>query len=127
MRELTITENLVAIMTRLATIDSPRRPGRRISSDAELGTTMALRSTHLQPLGRLLWRRAGERSEGEGNRCRDCGRIPLTGEQVHLYEGRRRGVVCDLCRLLRREAPAASRIVHHCENDLAVRVTARAA
>jgi hypothetical protein len=114
-------------MTRLATIASPRRPGRRISSDAELETTMALVGTRLQPLGRLFWRRSAEQSEAARNRCRDCGRTPLTGEQVHLYEGRRRGVVCDLCRLLRREPPAASRIVHHCEHELAVRVTARAA
>jgi hypothetical protein len=122
-----MTENLVAMMTRVATIASPRRPGRRFSSDAELVRRMALRGTHRQPLGRLLWRRSAELPEGERNRCRDCGRTPLTGEQVHLYEGRRRGVVCELCRLLRRESPAASRIVHHCENDLAVRVTARAA
>jgi hypothetical protein len=127
MRELTITENLVAIMTRLATIASPRRPGRRISSDAELETTMGLVGTRVQPLGRFFWRRSAQRSEADSDRCRDCGRTPLTGEQVHLYEGRRRGVVCDLCRLLRREAPAASRIVHHCEHDLAVRITARAA
>jgi hypothetical protein len=88
---------------------------------------VALRGTHLQPLGRLFLRRAAGESEGERNRCRDCGRTPLTGEQVHLYEGRRRGLVCDLCRLLRREPPASSEIVHHCEHDLAVRVTARAA
>jgi hypothetical protein len=122
-----MTENLVAMMTRVATIGPPRRPGRRISSDAELLTTMALAGTRLQPLGRLLWGRSGDPSAGAQNRCRDCGRTPLTGEQIHLYEGRRRGVVCELCRLLRREAPAGSRIVHHCEHDLAVRVTARAA
>ena len=89
--------------------------------------TVALRGTHLQPLGRLLLRRSGGESEVERNRCRDCGRTPLTGEQVHLYEGRRRGVVCELCRLLRHEAPVASKIVHHCEHDLAVRVLASAA
>jgi hypothetical protein len=122
-----MTENLVAIMTRLATIASPRRQGRMFLSNAEVLTRMALKGTHRQPLGRLMWRRSAEQSEAERNRCRDCGRTPLTGEQVHVYEGRRRGVVCELCRLLRREAPAASRIVHHCEHDLAVRVTARAA
>ena len=62
--------------------------------------------------------------------CADCGRTPLTGEQVHLYEARSGGapeVVCELCRQLRREPPLASETVRHCEHGQTVRLTARAA
>ena len=52
---------------------------------------------------------------------------PLIGESIHLYDGRRGGVVCELCRPLRREAPAATEIVRHSERGHAVRLTARAA
>ena len=88
---------------------------------------MASRVTHLEQLERFLLRRCVGELEADRNRCSDCGRTPLTGEQVHLYDGRRRGIVCELCRALRREPPAASEIVHHCEHGLAVRVTAHAA
>jgi hypothetical protein len=81
-----------------------------------------------QPLldGLMLARCIGE-LEADRDRCRDCGRTPLTGEQIHLYEGRRGGIVCELCRVLRRDAPTASETVRHCEHELAVRVSARAA
>ena len=59
--------------------------------------------------------------------CADCGRTPLTGEHVHLYDGRGGEVVCELCRTLRRDAPVASEIVRHCEHGHTVRLTARAA
>jgi hypothetical protein len=59
--------------------------------------------------------------------CVDCGRTPLTGERVHLYEGRRGGIVCELCRTLRREPPAATELVRHCEHGHAVRLTVRVA
>src|ERR1700690_608702 len=39
-------------------------------------------------------------------RCRDCGRTPLIGEHVHLYSSA--DLVCELCRMLRREAPLLS-------------------
>jgi hypothetical protein len=39
-------------------------------------------------------------------RCSDCGRTPLIGEHVHLYESA--DLVCELCRMLRREAPLLS-------------------
>ena len=65
--------------------------------------------------------------EADRDRCADCGRTPLTGEHVHLYDGRGGGVVCELCRTLRREPPVASEIVRHCEHGHTVRLTARAA
>jgi hypothetical protein len=49
----------------------------------------------------------------------------LTGEYVHLYDGRRGGVVCELCRTLRHEEPVATELVRHCEHGHAVRLTVR--
>ena len=62
--------------------------------------------------------------------CSDCGRTPLTGEQVHLYDARSAGssdVVCELCRQLRREPPLLTEAVRHGEHGQTVRLTARAA
>jgi hypothetical protein len=88
---------------------------------------MAPGVTQLPPLERLILSRCIGELEADRDRCRDCGRTPLTGEQVHLYEGRRPGIVCELCRALRREAPVASETVCHCEHELAVRVQASSA
>lgn len=74
----------------------------------------------------LLRRGVGALTETR-TECVDCGRTPLTGERVHLYEGRRGGLVCELCRTLRREQPAASELVRHCEHGHAVRLTVRVA
>jgi hypothetical protein len=76
---------------------------------------------------RFLLRRGLGALEADRDRCADCGRTPLTGEQVHLYDGRRGGIVCELCRPLRREAPVASELVRHCEHGHTVRLTVRAA
>jgi hypothetical protein len=81
-------------------------------------------------LERHLLRRGLGVLEADRSSCADCGRTPLTGEQVHLYESRaaRAGqVVCELCRQLRREPPLLSEIVRHCEHGQTVRLTARAA
>jgi hypothetical protein len=45
---------------------------------------------------------------------------------VHLYE-RDSGIVCELCRPIRREHPVATELVRHSEHGHAVRLTARAA
>jgi hypothetical protein len=86
---------------------------------------MASRVPHVERLERFLLRRGVGELEADRSRCIDCGRTPLTGEQVHLYDGRRHGIVCALCRRLRREQPVASEIVRHCEHGHAVRLTAR--
>jgi hypothetical protein len=52
--------------------------------------------------------------------CGDCGRTPLLGEDVHLYEGGR--IVCELCRQLRPEPPVSTERVRHSEHGLSVRV-----
>ena len=57
--------------------------------------------------------------------ARSASTAPLTGERVHLYEGRRGGIVCELCRTLRREPPVATELVRHCEHGHAVRLTVR--
>lgn len=69
---------------------------------------------------RLLRRGVGAVAEGR-ERCQDCGRTPLVGEHVHLYGGDR--VVCELCKALRREEPASSRLVHGPAFGHAVRIT----
>jgi hypothetical protein len=86
---------------------------------------MASRVPHVDKLERLLLRRGVGALEADRSRCIDCGRTPLTGEQVHLYDGRRHGVVCELCRPSRREQPVANELVRHCEHGHTVRLTAR--
>lgn len=76
---------------------------------------------------RFLLRRGVGALQADRDRCIDCGRTPLTGEHVHLYDGPTGHVVCELCRTLRREPPVASEIVRHCEHGHTVRLTARAA
>ncbi|HLM86492.1 MAG TPA: hypothetical protein VK272_09945 [Solirubrobacteraceae bacterium] len=88
---------------------------------------MASLATHVEQFERVLLRRGLGALEADRHCCADCGRTPLTGEQVHLYGGRKHGIVCELCRPLRRETPAASELVRHCEHGHAVRLTARAA
>jgi hypothetical protein len=88
---------------------------------------MALQVTHVEQFERFLLQRGVGALEADRSRCADCGRTPLTGEQVHLYDGRKSGIVCELCRTLRREAPVASETARHYERGQTVRLTARAA
>ncbi len=67
----------------------------------------------------LLRQGVGRLAEGR-DRCADCGRTPLIGEQRHLFAGAQ--VVCELCRPLRAGAPERSERVRHSEHGLAVRV-----
>ena len=87
-------------------------------------------ASHVEQLERVLLRRGVGALEADRHRCADCGRTPLTGEQVHLYGSsgaRAHPIVCELCRTLRREAPLATEIVRHSEHGHTVRLTARAA
>jgi hypothetical protein len=52
--------------------------------------------------------------------CRDCGRTPLIGEEVHRYEGG--ALVCELCRPLRKRPPASTQRVRHSEFGQTVRL-----
>jgi hypothetical protein len=84
---------------------------------------MAISLPEVDRFERLLLRRGVGALEAGRDRCADCGRTPLTGEHVHLYDGRRAGIVCELCRPLRREEPAATELVRHCERGHTVRIT----
>lgn len=88
---------------------------------------MSSNISHVEQLERILFRRGLGALEADRDRCADCGRTPLVGEQIHLLGGRRNRIVCELCRPLRRDAPVASEIVRHSEHGNAVRLTARAA
>jgi hypothetical protein len=58
-----------------------------------------------------LLRNGVDALEADRNRCLDCGRTPLIGEHVHLYESA--DLVCELCRMIRRDAPVLSAQVTH--------------
>jgi hypothetical protein len=91
---------------------------------------MSLSATGVQQFERVLLQRGVGALEADRDRCADCGRTPLTGEYVHLYESppqrkrsRPTSLVCELCRVLRRESPVASEVVRHCEHGHTVRFT----
>jgi len=84
------------------------------------------RATRKHPaLERQLLRKSVVALGAEAARCADCRRTPLVGEHVHRYEGGR--LVCELCRLLRHEAPERTETVRGVEHGHAVRVTDRRA
>jgi hypothetical protein len=83
--------------------------------------------SHVEQLERVLLRRGLGVLTADRNCCSDCGRTPLVGEHVHLYEGRRQRIVCELCRPRHADAPVASEIMRHFERGQTVRLTARAA
>lgn len=88
---------------------------------------MSSLATHVELLERVLLRRGLGALEADRCSCADCGRTPLTGEQVHIYGATQQRMVCELCRPARRESPLASELVRHCEHGQTVRLTARAA
>jgi hypothetical protein len=88
---------------------------------------MAAPVTHVEDLERHLLRRGVGALEADRERCADCARTPLIGEHVHIYDGRDGGLVCELCRTLRRSSPVATEIVRHSEHGQTVKLTARAA
>ncbi|MGH2863797.1 MAG: hypothetical protein ACRDJX_00950 [Solirubrobacteraceae bacterium] len=88
---------------------------------------MAFYASHVEQLERGLLRRGLGALEAARDCCMDCGRTPLTGEQIHVYGDGQQRIVCELCRPARRESPLASEIVRHFERGHAVRLRARAA
>lgn len=83
--------------------------------------------TDIEQFERVLLRRGVGVLTSARNHCADCGRTPLVGERVHLYEERGGGVVCELCRPLRRGHPLATETVRHSPHGNGVRRMARAA
>jgi hypothetical protein len=102
------------------------RLGRRGSRAGEANLMAASANVDVEQLERYLLRRGVNSLTADRDRCVDCARTPLVGERVHLYE-RLSGIVCELCRPLRRAEPAATEIVRHSELGHTVRLTARAA
>lgn len=76
-------------------------------------------------LERELLRKGVGALEAGRPHCADCGRTPLVGERVHVYE--RGAVVCALCRPRRRAAPERTHTMAHSERGHTVRLRARAA
>jgi hypothetical protein len=109
-------------LTRRLTVANRQEPGAR----RRIFQIMASPARHVEQLERVLLRRGVGTLEADRHRCADCGRTPLTGEHVHLYR-RAQGIVCELCRPLRREPPVTTEIVRHSEHGHAVRLTVRAA
>jgi hypothetical protein len=89
--------------------------------------SLPISATPPEQLEKRLLRRGVDALQADRTRCVDCGRTPLIGEHVHLYGQDAPGIVCELCRMLRREPPVASETVRHSERGLAVRVKVRAA
>jgi len=54
---------------------------------------MASSIAYINQFERSLLRRGVGALAADRHRCADCGRTPLVGERVHLYE-RERGIVC---------------------------------
>jgi hypothetical protein len=69
---------------------------------------------------RLLRKGVGALTAGRAA-CADCGRTPLAGERLHHYGV---AVVCELCRMRRRQEPDSSERVRHCEHGHTVKVRA---
>jgi hypothetical protein len=100
-------------------------PGRSRRAGGE-NRPIATSITLIEQFERSLLRRSVGALTAGRHRCHDCGRTPLVGERVHVYE-RSSGIVCELCRALRPEHPADSRLVRHSEHGHTVRLAARAA
>jgi len=85
-------------------LDQPTEQGRTPGSEFE----------------RHLFRLSVDLLSEERARCCDCGRTPLVGEDVHVYD--RGKIVCELCRQLRPAAPVSSQRVRHSELGHTVRL-----
>jgi len=70
-------------------------------------------------LERELLRKGVVRLAAGRAHCNDCGRTPLVGERVHLFDDGE--LVCELCRPRRSGAPERSEAVHHSERGHTVR------
>jgi hypothetical protein len=78
------------------------------------------RAAHTADLERQLLRVGVGALSADRARCRDCGRTPLIGEEVYLYEGER--IVCELCRPRYATPPLSAERVRHSEFGQAVRL-----
>lgn len=75
----------------------------------------------MQELELALLRRGVDELSAGCERCRHCRRTPLIGERVYLYDSG--SMLCELCRMIERDTPLASRIVHGPEFGHTMRIT----
>jgi hypothetical protein len=78
------------------------------------------RAAHTADLERQLLRVGVGVLSADRARCGDCGRTPLIGEEVYLYERER--IVCELCRPRHATPPLSAERVRHSEFGQAVRL-----
>ena len=99
-----------------------RRPGIECHGMHRSPTPVATgeRLAQAGDLERHLLRMGVGALSAERARCNDCGRTPLIGEEVYLYEHDR--VVCELCRHRHAAAPLSAERVRHSEFGQAVRL-----
>lgn len=68
-------------------------------------------SIHESPtLEFAILRRGVDEREARHEECGGCGRTPLIGEQMYVYE--RDLILCELCRSRRRDAPIDALTIH---------------
>ncbi len=79
----------------------------------------------MEDLERALLRRGVDDLSAECERCEKCHRTPLIGERVYTYGSG--GVVCELCRSVKRETPVESRLIHGPEFGHTLRIADRRA
>ncbi len=72
-----------------------------------------------------LLRRGVDDWLAECERCARCRRTPLIGEHVYVYASG--AIACELCRVMQREDPIGSRMVHGPEFGHTMRITAQRA
>jgi hypothetical protein len=101
-------------------VSSKRRTGRNgHGSDEQSGVDAPVRD--IDELGLALLRRGIDARAAGREQCDHCGRTPLIGERIHVYESD--AVLCELCRALERRPPVQSRIVHGPEFGHTMRIT----
>jgi hypothetical protein len=64
----------------------------------------------MEQLELVLLRRGVDQLAAGCERCARCHRTPLIGERVYTYSSGT--TLCELCRVMKREQPLESRLVH---------------
>jgi hypothetical protein len=64
----------------------------------------------MEDLELALLRRGVDALTAESERCGRCQRTPLIGERVYTYHSG--ATLCELCRVLHRDSPLDSRLIH---------------
>ena len=106
--------------------DPPILQARRRSRNGRRSDEQSIMDAPVRDIDELelaLLRRGIDALAAGREQCDHCHRTPLIGERVYVYESD--AVLCELCRALERQPPAASRIVHGPEFGHTMRITDR--